>query len=81
MKKIRNNLFYLMPEEQLRKTFSTFKGIGNANTEFEALRIDQVTPETCQNLMGTEAPPKPTSPVACESSPAKKQLQKHLEPC
>ena len=73
MKKIRNNLFYLMPEEQLRKTFSTFKGIGNANSEFNALRMDQVTPETTQNLVGTETV-KPSSPIVSESSPAQKQL-------
>jgi hypothetical protein len=54
MKKIRNNIFYILPEEELRKTFSTFRGIGNANVEFDnltkcpgSLKLKPITTPDC----------------------------------
>lgn len=68
-----------MPEEQLRKTFSTFRGIGNANSEFEALRVDQVTPQSTKILSETVEPCIKTSLQLSENSAENHHLAKQPE--
>ena len=68
-----------MPEEQLRKTFSTFRGIGNANSEFEALKVDHLTPQSTKILSETVQPCIKTSLQLSENSAENHHLTKQPE--
>lgn len=55
MKKVRNNLFYLMPEDELRKSYSEFKGVGKAYTEFD--RLKQLPKVSCKSKIRQKVVP------------------------